>query len=159
MAFGHAVRSEWPLDPDVVYLNHGTVGVTPNSVLAAQETIRHGIERAPSQFMLREQFRFAGAPTGRPTRVRQAADEVAPFLGARGQDLVFVDNATTGVNAVLRSLPLAPGDEILLTDHNYGATLRVAEFVAREAAGRSRAVRSLRDRTRRCRGRGRASGG
>jgi isopenicillin-N epimerase len=132
MAFGHAMRREWPLDPDVVYLNHGTVGVTPNSVLAAQEAIRHDIERAPSQFMLREQFRFAGAPTGRPTRVRQAADEVAPFVGARGQDFVFVDNATTGVNAVLRSLALASGDEILLTNHNYGATLRVAQFVARE---------------------------
>jgi isopenicillin-N epimerase len=132
MAFGHAVRREWPLDRDVVYLNHGTVGVTPNSVLAAQEAIRHDIERAPSQFMLREQFRFAGAPTGRPTSVRRAADEVAPFVGARGQDFVFVDNATTGVNAVLRSLPLAPGDEVLLTNHNYGATLRVAQFVARE---------------------------
>ena len=126
------MRRDWPLDPNVVYLNHGTVGVTPNSVLAAQEAIRHEVERGPSQFMLREQFRFAGAPTGRPTRVRQAADEVAPFVGARGQDFVFVDNATTGVNAVLRSLPLAPGDEILLTNHNYGATLRVAQFVARE---------------------------
>jgi isopenicillin-N epimerase len=132
MSFGHAMRHEWPLDPDVVYLNHGTVGVTPNSVLAAQAAIRRDIERAPSQFMLREQFRFAGAPTGRPTRVRQAADEVAPFVGASGHDLVFVDNATTGVNAVLRSLTLASGDEILLTDHNYGATLRVAQFVARE---------------------------
>ena len=133
MSFGHAMRREWPLDPDVIYLNHGTVGVTPNSVLAAQEAIRREVERAPSQFMLREQFRFAGAPTGRPTRVRQAADEVAPFVGARGQDFVFVDNATTGVNAVLRSLPLESGDEILLTNHNYGATLRVAQFVARES--------------------------
>ena len=132
MSFGHGMRSEWPLDPDVIYLNHGTVGVTPNAVLSAQGAIRHEVERAPSQFMLREQFHFAGAPTGRPTRVRRAADEVAPFVGARGQDLVFVDNATTGVNAVLRSLPLTAGDDILLTNHNYGATLRVAQFVARE---------------------------
>ena len=132
MSFGHAMRSDWPLDPEVVYLNHGTVGVTPRSVLAAQEAIRHEVERAPSQFMLRQQFRFAGAPTEQPTRVRQAAGEVAPFVGARAQDFVFVDNATTGVNAVLRSLPLRPGDEIVLTSHNYGATLRVAQFVARE---------------------------
>jgi len=126
------MRQEWPLDPDVVYLNHGTVGVTPNAVLAAQAAIRHEVERGPSQFMLRKQFRFAGAATEQPTRVRQAAEEVAPFVGARGEDLVFVDNATTGVNAVLRSLPLKSGDDILLTSHNYGATLRVAQFVARE---------------------------
>ena len=126
------MRCDWPLDPDIIYLNHGTVGVTPNAVLAAQASIRREVERAPSQFLLREQFRFAGAPTGRPTRVRQAADDVAPFVGARGRDLVFVDNATTGVNAVLRSLALTSGDDILLTNHNYGATLRVAEFVAKE---------------------------
>lgn len=132
MPFGHAALTDWPLDPDVIYLNHGTVGVTPLRVLAAQQAIRDEIERAPSQFLLRAQFPFAGQPTGRPTRVRQAADAVAPHFGARGQDLVFVDNATTGVNAVLRSIPFRAGDEILLTSHNYGATLRTAQFVARE---------------------------
>ena len=132
MPFGHAALTDWPLDPDVIYLNHGTVGVTPLRVLAAQQAIRDEIERAPSQFLLRVQFPFAGQPTGRPTRVRQAADAVAPHFGARGSDLVFVDNATTGVNAVLRSIPFRAGDEILLTNHNYGATLRTAQFVARE---------------------------
>jgi isopenicillin-N epimerase len=132
MPFGHAALTDWPLDPDIIYLNHGTVGVTPLRVLAAQQTIRDEVERAPSQFLLRAQFPFAGRPTGRPTRVRQAADAVAPHFGARGQDLVFVDNATTGVNAVLRSIQFQAGDEILLTSHNYGATLRAAQFVARE---------------------------
>ena len=132
MPFGHSMRHEWPLDADIVYLNHGTVGVTPNSVLAAQQAIREEVERGPSQFLLRKQFRFAGTATGQPTRVRQAANEVAPFVGARGRDFVFVDNATTGVNAVLRSLPLTKGDDILLHNHSYGATRRVAEFVARE---------------------------
>jgi isopenicillin-N epimerase len=132
MRFGHAMRPDWPLDPDVLYLNHGTVGVTPRRVLAAQQRIRDEMERGPSQFMLRRQFPFAGRPTGRPTLMREAADAIAPAFGARGQDIVFVDNATTGVNAVLRSIRLEPGDEILLTNHNYGATLRVAQFVARE---------------------------
>ena len=132
MRFGHAMQSDWPLDPDVVYLNHGTVGVTPNAVLAAQRAIRDETERAPSQVLLRDQSGLVGVPTGKPTRLRQAAREIAAFVGARGDDLVFVDNATTGVNAVLRSLPLRPGDEILITDHNYGATMRVAMFVARE---------------------------
>jgi isopenicillin-N epimerase len=126
------LKTHWPLDPDVVYLNHGTVGVTPIPVLEVQHAIRDEIERGPSQFLLRAQSGLTGVPTGLPTRVRQAAQAVAAAMGARGEDLVFVDNATTGVNAVLRSFPLAPDDEILVTDHNYGATVKVAQFVARE---------------------------
>jgi isopenicillin-N epimerase len=65
---------------------------------------------------------------------------VAAFLGARGDDLVFVDNATAGVNAVLRSLPLHPGDELVVTDHGYGAVNNVAAFVAREAGAVVRTI-------------------
>jgi isopenicillin-N epimerase len=130
----------WPLDPAVIYLNHGTVGVTPTPVLAVQQAIRDEIERGPSQFLLRAQSGLTGVPTEAPTRVRQSAQAVAEAMGARGDDLVFVDNATTGVNAVLRSFPLAPGDEVLVTDHNYGATLRVAQFVARACGGHVRTV-------------------
>jgi len=132
MRFGHDRLADWPLRPDVTYLNHGTVGVTPNRVLAAQRAIRDEMERSPSQFLLREQSGLVGVPTGRLSRVRLAANAVAASLGAQGDDLVFVDNATTGVNAVLRSVPLAPGDEILLTDHNYGGTTRAAQFAARD---------------------------
>jgi len=67
--------------------------------------------------------------------MRQAADVVAEFLGARGDDLVFVDNATTGANAVLRSFPLEPGDEILVTDLGYGGVTQAAAFAARERRG------------------------
>ncbi|HEX5069729.1 MAG TPA: aminotransferase class V-fold PLP-dependent enzyme [Vicinamibacterales bacterium] len=124
--------SDWPLDRNVIYLNHGTVGVTPTPVLNVQQALRDEVERGPSQGVLRAQSGLVGAPTGKPSRVRQAAHAVAAAMGARGDDLVFVDNATTGVNAVLRSFPLEPGDEILVTDHNYGATAKVAQFVARE---------------------------
>ena len=132
MHFGHAALTDWPLDPDVTYLNHGTVGVTPLRVLAAQRAIRDEMERAPSQFLLREQSGLVGTSTGRPSRVRQAAHLVAASLGARGDDVVFVDNATAGVNAVLRSIALGAGDDILLTDHAYGAVARTAAYVARE---------------------------
>jgi isopenicillin-N epimerase len=120
------------LDPDVLYLNHGTVGVAPRRVLLAQQAIRDEMERAPSRFLLREVSGLVGQPRTGPTRMREAAEAVARFIGARGSDIVFVDNATTGANAVLRSFALEPGDEILLTDHNYGATARAAQFVARE---------------------------
>ena len=140
MIFGHAALADWPLDPDVTYLNHGTVGVTPLRVLEAQRAIRDEMERAPSQFLLREQSGLVGAPTGRPSRVRQAAHAVAAELGARGDDVVFVDNATAGVNAVLRSIPLGRGDEILLTDHAYGAVARTAAYVARERGATIRTI-------------------
>ncbi len=132
MQFGHGMLPDWPLDPKVIYLNHGTVGVTPKRVLEAQQAIRDEVERGPSQFLLRKQFGFAGVPAVRTTLVRQAARAIAPYIGARSLDVVFVDNATTGINAVLRSLDFRPGDELLLTSHNYGATLRAAQFVARE---------------------------
>ncbi|MEZ5320045.1 MAG: aminotransferase class V-fold PLP-dependent enzyme [Vicinamibacterales bacterium] len=139
MRFGRDLLPLWPLDPDVTYLNHGTVGVVPRRVLAAQQALRDAIERQPSRFMLRELSGWVHAPAGSPTRMREAAAAVAGFIGARGDDLVFVDNATAGVNAVLRSLPFSAGDEIAVTDLGYGAILRTAAFVARE---RGAAVRT-----------------
>jgi isopenicillin-N epimerase len=140
MDFGRSMLAHWTLDPDVTYLNHGTVGVAPTRVLAAQQAIRDEMERQPSRFLLREVVCLAGVPREEPTRMRCAAAAVAAFVGAGERDVVFVDNATTGVNAVLRSFPLQAGDEILLTDHNYGATARVAMFVARERSAQARTV-------------------
>jgi isopenicillin-N epimerase len=140
MAFGRSMLAHWSLDPETTYLNHGTVGVAPRRVLAAQQAIRDKTERGPSQFLLREVSGLIGMPRAEPTGMRRAAAAVAAFIRARPDDVVFVDNATTGVNAVLRSLPLEPGDEILVTDHNYGATARVAAFVARERRATVRTV-------------------
>ncbi len=131
--FGRGNLKEWPLDPHITYLNHGTVGVTPTHVLAAQQTLRDAIERQPSRFMLREltAHRVGRALNDAPL-MRQAAQAVAEFLGARGDDLVFVDNITSGANAVLRSFPFEPGDEILVSDYGYGGVTRAALFAARE---------------------------
>jgi isopenicillin-N epimerase len=134
--FGRAALAHWPLDPDVSYLNHGTVGVTPNRVLAVEAEFRARMERAPSQFLFREATYQAGVPRSDTPLVRAAAEAVAARLGAKGPDLVFVDNATTGVNAILRSLPLAPGDDIVLFDLCYGAVRYIADFVARERGAR-----------------------
>src|SRR4030095_160831 len=114
--FGRPMRDAWPLDPSVIYLNHGTVGVTPRRVLAAQQAIRDQIETRPSQFMLRELTSITvGVPRPQEKpQMRAAADRVAEFVGARGDDLAFVDNATTGANAVARSFDWKPGDEALV---------------------------------------------
>jgi isopenicillin-N epimerase len=129
-AFGRHRLPEWPLDPSIVYLNHGTVGVPPRRVLAAQQALRDEIERQPSRFLLRELSETGFTARRERPRVREAADAVAEFLGARGGDLVFVDNATSGINAVLRSFPFVAGDEILITDHVYGAVGNAARYVA-----------------------------
>lgn len=131
--FGHSMLAHWALDPAITYLNHGTVGATPRRVLAAQQGIRDEIERQPARFLLRELTPIVvGMRRAAPPRMRTAAEVVASFVGARGDDLVFVENATTGANAVLRSLALRPGDEILVTDLGYGAVSNAARFAARE---------------------------
>jgi isopenicillin-N epimerase len=136
-AFGRSFLDHWWLDPAITYLNHGTVGATPRVVLEAQQAWQRRIEAQPAAFLFRELMRLAPDEPGQPRLLlRQAADAVGAFLGARGDDLVFVDNATTGINAVLRSLALAPGDEIVVLDQAYGAVVRTAEFVARAAGAR-----------------------
>ncbi|TMQ60253.1 MAG: aminotransferase class V-fold PLP-dependent enzyme [Candidatus Eisenbacteria bacterium] len=135
------MADHWSLDPDITYLNHGTVGAPPRRVLAAQQAIRDEIEKQPSRFLLRELSAVAvGVPRAAEPRMRAAADRVAAFLGARGNDLVFVDNATTGVNAVLRSFPFGKGDEIVITDHAYGAIANAVAFHANERRALVRTV-------------------
>ena len=139
--FGRSLLPLWPLDPAITYLNHGTVGATPRAVLAAQAALRDEIERQPARFLLREL-----TPIGRPDenpdralpggprqRLRAAAAAVAPWLGVQGDDIVFVDNATAGANAVLASFDLRPGDEVLVTNRTYGAVARAAAHHAARA--------------------------
>lgn len=118
--FGAPLRSLWPLDPELTYLNHGGYGVAPLEVLATQAAWRQRIESNPTRFMTREY----------PAAIRQAAAELAGYVGAAPEDLVFVDTTTSGINAVLRSLELGPGDEILITSLAYGAVVNAARYVA-----------------------------
>lgn len=118
--YGHALRHLFHLEADTVFLNHGSFGLTPHVVLAAQAALRAEMEAQPVRFLGRQRLQ---------PRLRAAAHQLAQFLGADGEDLAFVDNATTGVNAVLRSLDLKPGDEILVTDHTYGAVRNAVRFV------------------------------
>lgn len=138
--FGHAMLDHWMLDPAVLYLNHGTVGCTPRRVLAAQQKIRDAIEANPARWMLRELADLKQIRMRLEPRTRTAAAAVATFVGARAEDLVFTDNTTTGVAAVLGSIAFAPGDEILLTDHGYGAVERAARHVASRSGAVVRTV-------------------
>ena len=133
------MRSEWLLDPDVTYLNHGTVGATPRRVLAHQRAITDEIERQPAKFMLRE-LADSHADFTFLSRIRVAAAEVAEFVGVAGEDLMFIDNITTGANAILRSFPFASGDEIAVTSLGYGGVVNAATYVTRTINGTLRTI-------------------
>jgi isopenicillin-N epimerase len=113
--------SGWPLDRATVFLNHGSFGATPRFILQKQQEYRERLESQPVRFMMREVEELVD-------RSRRIA---AGFVGADPADLVFVQNATAGVNAVFRSLQFNPGDEIIYHSHIYGACKQVLEFVAK----------------------------
>jgi isopenicillin-N epimerase len=120
-----SLKNPWPLDLKVVFLNHGSFGSCPLPVLEFQQALRDRMERQPVQFLVRE---LEGL-------LDEARGALARFVGAAPDNLVFVAGATSGVNTVLRSLSFEPGDELLVTDHEYNACRNALEF----AAGRSRA--------------------
>ena len=131
MEYGRHLLAEWMLDPSLSYLNHGTVGAPPRRVMEEYRRIQDQVERQPAQFQLRDLADIDGEGLPPRPHMRVAAEGVARHLGCAASNIVFVDNATTGVNAVLRSFPFAGGDEILVTSLGYGAVARVAEYVAR----------------------------
>ena len=126
VTFGRSMLRHWTLDPACTYLNHGTVGVVPRRVQQRQQELRDEMERQPSRFMLRELNAENPAPWRSTSRLREAIAPVAEFVGAKPDDVVFVSNVTTGTNAVLGSIPLAPGDEVVITDLAYGAVTLAA---------------------------------
>jgi isopenicillin-N epimerase len=116
---GKAVRHEWPLDWNFLSVNHGSFGAAPRVVLAAQQNWRQRLEAQPGRFMR----------AVLPEALRHAADRLGAFIGADGRDIAFVDNATTGCNAVLRSLRLQSDDEIVVLTHGYGAVRNTVRYV------------------------------
>lgn len=116
----------WLLEPETTFLNHGSYGACPLPVLAVQQELRQQLERQPLRF-----FNHEWEPL-----IDAARAQLAEFVGADPADLVFVPNATTGVNAVLRSLQFQPGDELLTTDHAYNACRNALNFVAERSGAR-----------------------
>ena len=124
--FGAAARREFLLESGTAFLNHGSFGAAPRSVLEAAESWRRRMEANPDLF-LREIL---------PSALRAGAARVAQFIRAKPDDVVFVDNATTGMNAVLRALQFDPNDEILATTHTYGAVRQAIRYVCDRTGAR-----------------------
>ncbi|MHC5596003.1 MAG: aminotransferase class V-fold PLP-dependent enzyme [Nostoc sp.] len=121
-----SISNLWSLDSSVTFLNHGSFGACPKQVLEFQQRLRSQLEQEPIRFFGREWEPL----------LDDARSKLAVFVGADVQDLVFVPNATTGVNSVLRSLRFSPEDEILTTNHEYNACRNALDFIASRTGAR-----------------------
>lgn len=106
---------QWEIDPQTTYLNHGSFGPSPRPVREAYRNWQDELQKQPMRFFL-ESLEPA---------LRSARAAMAEFVGTSDEDLIFVENATVGMNIVADSFPLDKNDEILLTNHEYGAVFRI----------------------------------
>jgi isopenicillin-N epimerase len=120
------VREHFLLDPEVVYLNHGSYGACPRPVFERYQAWQLELEREPVDFISRRLSDLLG----------DARAALAAYVGAKPEDLTFVPNATTGVNVAARALGLQPGEEVLATNLEYGACDYTWEHVCAQAGAR-----------------------
>lgn len=123
-------KSHWAIRPDTTYLNHGSFGPPPEAVRTARRKWIDALDAQPMDFFVRllEPAWLA------------ARDKLAEFVGASSGDLIFVENATVGMNIIADSFPLAAGDEVLLTDHEYGAVQRICQRACAKAGAAAKTV-------------------
>jgi isopenicillin-N epimerase len=120
------VRELFLLDPDVVYLNHGSFGACPRPVFEEYQRLQLELEREPAEFLARTY----------PERIAAARKELAEYLGSDAGNLHFVPNATAALNTVARGLPLDEGDEVLAPVGEYGGVDRLWRYVCERTGAR-----------------------
>lgn len=125
-----SLKALFLLDPELIFLNHGSFGACPAEVFDRYQTWQRDMERNPVAFLGRRSAAL----------LADARSTLAQYLGTRPEHLVYVTNATNGVNTVAHSLPLKPGDEVLTTDHEYGACNNAWEHICRRRGARYRPV-------------------
>jgi len=116
-----SLKHSFLLDPGIIFLNHGSFGAVPHPVFDVYQHWQREMEKQPVEFLGRKINAY----------LAKARCAVADYLNTDKDNLVFVPNATHGINTVARSLHLSPGDEVLSTDHEYGAMDRTWHFIAK----------------------------
>ena len=119
-------KADFLIRDDIIFFNHGSFGACPRPVFERYQAWQRELEAQPVEFLLRR----------RAALMAEARAAIADYFNVPADEIVFVANATAGLNIALRSLPLRSGDEILTTDHEYGAVNRLLEFVAAKTGAR-----------------------
>jgi isopenicillin-N epimerase len=122
--------AEWQIRGDTTYLNHGSFGPPPRVVQQERERWQRKLDEQPMDFFVR-QYESAWL---------NARQSLAEFIDSEPNDLVFVENATAAMNLVADSFPLAAGEEVLLTDHEYGAVFRIWQRKCDQVQGKLQTV-------------------
>jgi isopenicillin-N epimerase len=120
------LRQQFLLDPNIIFLNHGSFGATPRPVFEEYQRWQIELERQPVEFLARD-FNHL---------LLEARKVLGAYLNANADDLVFIPNATHGANIIARSVQLSAGEEVLTTDHEYGACDYAWEFVCQKIGSR-----------------------
>src|SRR5579871_2849327 len=118
----NSIREQFYLSPEITYLNHGSFGACPKPIMEAHQRWQRTLEEEPVQFIVK---RFYDALT-------ISKKCFAEIVGCAPEDFFFLQNPTTAVNQVVKSLDLKPGDEVLTTDHEYGALDKTFDFYAKK---------------------------
>ena len=116
------LRTQFLLDPDVIFLNHGSFGATPKPVFEVYQEWQRRLEFQPVRFLGREVLHH----------LEEARHILGEYLNTQGADVVYIPNTTYGINIIARSLDLRDGDEVLTTNHEYGACDKTWEFMSQK---------------------------
>ena len=124
------LKDHWLLHPDITFLNHGSFGATPRPVFEAQNEWRRRLESEPVELLGRRCLDL----------LHESKTKIGSFLNIPPRDFGLVTNATDGINAVLRSIPLQPKDELLTTNHVYNAVRQSMKHIAERAGATYREI-------------------
>ena len=116
------LKHHFLLDPSVTFLNHGSFGATPKPVYREYQRWQREMEKQPVEFLGRRITQL----------LADSRAELGKYLGTSGDNLIYTQNVTVSLNIVARSLELGTGDEVLTTNHEYGAIDRTWHFLSKE---------------------------
>ncbi|WP_293871337.1 aminotransferase class V-fold PLP-dependent enzyme [Flavobacterium sp.] len=120
------MKSQFLLDQNITFLNHGSFGSCPKPIFEEYQRFQRELESDPVEFITKKQ----------PKYLKIARESLARFVGCQAQDLFFTSNPTYAINVIMRSIKLNPGDEILATNHEYGAMDRTWNFYCKKSGAK-----------------------
>jgi isopenicillin-N epimerase len=120
------MKAQFLLDPTIIFLNHGSFGACPKPIFEEYQRFQKELETEPVYFLLKKQKEY----------LQLAKNSLANFVGCSPNDFFFTSNPTIAVNTIMRSLNLKSGDEILTTNHEYGAMDRTWNFYCKKSGAK-----------------------